>query len=858
MTPAHAPKWHSIVAIEVLKSLSDLTESEDGVRRVMDLLVEHTGAEVVALRLERQGHFPFEVHRGLSEEHARAEGDLRPGSASRCIGGKSSSEGDCRLECLCGHLLKGDADRSLPGMTPTGSFFTGSFQKIQPGPWMKTATLRDRCHAAGFQTHVLIPVRRNERVIGLMQLSDRREQVFSEEDLRFLEEFVQVVGPVLAMRQREAERHELQERLGIVLKSASAGIVRWNPETRALSWSEEVGPLFGIREGEKSPSLDLWLSSVHEGDRSFVEKSIRQQLVVGKVSEVSWRVLDRDGKVRWLAAMGRPETNGGEGGLSGYVWVVFDATKAHASEDLLATSQQNLEMALRAAHMGAWRLNIKSNQRVFDRITCRLLGLDPTSFQGTAEEFFGRIHPDDVAGVKSSLARTIETGEPYEVEYRVAREGGSWGVLCGRGRMVRDEKGAPDRIHGVVFDVTETRRLERERVELLEKLQHSRRLETLGTLAGEVAHDFKNFLAVILGNAGLLKKRAGADSPLLGLIEKIELSAEKANRVSMDLLGFSRKQSLEIRDVDLGQGLDNTLKQLPKLLGENVQLCVESTPEPMPFRGDLIQIERVIMNLATNARDAMPQGGKLTIRIERQPLSEEKARGMEMESFGADYARIEVRDTGTGMDEETAKRVFEPFFTTKEAGKGSGLGLAMAFGTIRQHGGSIHVETQPGQGSCFVIYLPLLAAPVSKPQAEVKEAVPAELQGFAGSETILVVDDEPEIRSIVREFLEMAGYRVFEAGDGEEALAVVDRERGAISLVITDVIMPKMGGVDMFVRLRQMNSRIKAIFMSAFPSDMVFFKGTLEGKQSFFTKPLQTMELMAEVRRCLDEAKTKG
>ena len=348
-----------------------------------------------------------------------------------------------------------------------------------------------------------------------------------------------------------------------------------------------------------------------------------------------------------------------------------------------------------------------------------------------------------------------------------------------------------------------------EQKELENRLRQAHKMEAVGRLAGGVAHDFNNLLTIIRGHSDLLADRVGDDSQKKS-VEQIHRAADRAVGMTRQLLAFSRMQVLQPRVLDLNNIISEMGKMLPRLIGEHIEYSFVPDPKVAPVKADPGQIEQVLMNLAVNARDAMPEGGKLVVRTSKVHFAASQA--TRHPSMGAgDYALVSVQDTGHGMSEETIAHIFEPFFTTKEGGKGTGLGLATVYGIVKQSGVFIWVDSAPGKGATFHIYLPAVDIAVEKQEAEGKvRSLPQ------GKETILVVEDEPAVRDLTVEFLRTAGYKVLEARDGADALEVAGRFSGKIDLLLTDMVMPRMSGKELANQLQSTRPETKVVIMSGY------------------------------------------
>jgi PAS domain S-box-containing protein len=446
------------------------------------------------------------------------------------------------------------------------------------------------------------------------------------------------------------------------------------------------------------------------------------------------------------------------------------------------------------------------------------------------------VHPDDRQKVVS-YNRRRQRGEavPDRYEFKGLRK---------NGEIVYIEASATGTTYqgeaiSLVFlrDVTERKSLE-------EQLLQAQKMEAIGTLAGGVAHDFNNILMALMGYANLLQMQMGQNDPSRVYVDQILASTAKAANITQSLLVFGRKQTMEMKPHKITTIVKDVEKLLQRLMPEDIELTIK-LGDDATVRADMTQIDQVLINLATNARDAMPKGGRLTIETGRVVIDEEFRK---IHGYGepGKYALVSVADTGTGIDEKTKERMFEPFFTTKEVGKGTGLGLSIVYGIVKQHSGYITVESEQGKGTFFHIYLPEVRAEVAP---ETKEAQP-DMQG--GTETILLAEDNLDIRRVTSHTLAISGYTVIEAADGRDAVEKFREHQDEIKLIILDVVMPEKNGKEAYEEIRTMRHDIKALFMSGYTSDVVFDKGVLAKALDYIAKPIAPNELLHKVRNILD------
>ncbi len=462
----------------------------------------------------------------------------------------------------------------------------------------------------------------------------------------------------------------------------------------------------------------------------------------------------------------------------------------------------------------------------------------------------GRLMTDlmPAKALKTALAKyreAVTTGENVTWEYE---DNFPKGVKIGEVTLcpVRDARGVCTNVVSTVHDVTSRKSAEREREELHAKVSLAHRMQALGTLAGGIAHDFNNVLSVILSYAEILSHEFASGEPLAEDVGEIRKAALRATEMTRQLLAFSHKQVLEPRVVDPTQALSSMTKMLTRLLGADIELTVIAPSSVANIRVDPTQLEQVLMNLAVNARDAMPQGGKLTIEIANVSLDADYVR-LHPGAIVGPHVVLAVSDTGIGMDRATQARIFEPFFTTKEKGKGTGLGLATVFGIVKQSGGSIWLYSEPGQGTTFKIYLPAIDAVADAPtDRSVSDVV------VTGSETILLVEDDEQVRQVARETLRRGGYRVLDASNGGEALLICEQHGAKIDLLLTDVVMPRMGGRQLAERLLAMRPQMRVLYMSGYTDDAIFHHGVLDSGAHYLQKPITPSTLLHKIRSVID------
>jgi PAS domain S-box-containing protein len=454
----------------------------------------------------------------------------------------------------------------------------------------------------------------------------------------------------------------------------------------------------------------------------------------------------------------------------------------------------------------------------------RICGFTPDEIVGMPDNIWlGRAHPGDAAQIEEAYQRLVVTGAPFEVEYRWQRQDGVWIWLCGHAVM-RTDADAPI-VDAVFTDITIQKRLE-------DQVRQLQKVEAVGQFTGGIAHDFNNLLAVILANDTLLLDGLAPDDPRRADAEGIMDAANRAAELTKQLLAFTRQHAFDPRVIDLNAAVIGAERMLRRVIGEDVDLVMTLADGLGNIRADAGLLEQVLINLVLNARDAMPEGGKLSIQTSSAP---------------GGRARLTVSDTGCGMGPDTKRRVFEPFFTTKASGKGTGLGLSTCAGIVKQAGGTISVDSEPGSGTVFEVLLPMVNADTNAVLPR-----PIAVGNYGGTETILVVEDEPGVRSLVHRMLSRVGYHVICARDGQEAFALLHSSDEPIDLVLCDVVMPDVAGPEIVIRVQARSPKTRALFMSGHTTHALVQNGSLRNGHPFIHKPFAPSALARKVREVLD------
>ncbi len=638
---------------------------------------------------------------------------------------------------------------------------------------------------------------------------------------------------VTDQRRAEADLRASEGLFRGAFEDTSVATVITDLDNRFVRVNAAFARLFGYSREEM---LERSMADItHPGD--LAESLARREALFRGESHFTQqkRYVHRDGHVLWCVTnvslvrddAGRPRL---------YVGQVQDITAQKQAETELRASEGRLRAFFDATTVAMVEVSPDARYLRANAAFYRMFGYSPEELPGLTVADV--VYPEDRDAVLAQYGR-VGQGETtsYEADRRYRRKDGS--SLWARVSVVaaRDEVGRPKLVTAVVVDMTERKKLE-------EQFRQAQKMEAVGRLAGGVAHDFNNLLTVINGYGQMLLDQLPSGDPARELVREMTGAGERAAGLTAQLLAFSRRTIVEPKVLDLNEVVSQSASLLRRLIGEDITLATALAPDLKRVKADPTQVEQVILNLAVNAKDAMPKGGKLTIETRRMRLREADKVAYPDLSPG-EYVQLAVSDTGTGMSDEVKTRLFEPFFTTKEPGKGTGLGLAVVHGAVKQSGGRVDVYSELGIGTTFKILLPA-AVGATGPRSQSVQIAPT------GAETVLLVEDEPAVRKFGRLALETQGYTVLEAVGGEDALRVAGRS-GPIHLLITDVVMPRMGGREVAEALRARHAGLKVLYVSGYTDDAVVRHGIVEATDAFLQKPFTPLALARKVRAVLDQ-----
>ncbi|MBN1570575.1 MAG: PAS domain S-box protein [Acidobacteria bacterium] len=638
-------------------------------------------------------------------------------------------------------------------------------------------------------------------------------------------------------KQAEKALRESEERFRLIAETIDEVFWIFDPEKGAMTYLSPVHErIWGYPREPLYKAGSTILDMIHPDDREQVISSLAA-IDAGQFFKREYRIIRPDGSIRYIRDRGFPVKDK-EGKLRFYVGVGQDVTEYRLAEEAIRESKDYLNQIINCIgdpifvkdREHKFTLVNKSFSAYFNASQEKLIG--DSSFGPTPEEL--------VKSIWEAEEEVFETGrESITEDNHKDRRGATRTLMTKKSPLTG--RGGDKQIIGVMRDITEYKQLE-------SQFLQAQKMEAIGILAGGVAHDFNNLLNVINGYSELVLDDLPQDSPIRKDLEQVREAGRRAASLTSQLLAFGRKQMLLPEVLNLNTVISEMNSMLRHMVGENIELTFIAQPDLRLVNADPGQIQQIVMNLVVNARDAMPQGGKLIIETSNVDLDEDYIRRHSMVNAGP-YVMLAITDTGLGMDAETQSHLFEPFFTTKQKGKGTGLGLSTVYGIVKQSDGFIWVYSEPGRGTAFKIYLPQTTMAMDvQVKREKPETAPR------GSETVLVVEDEAAVRELTVRILRERGYHVLEAADGQEALKLAHEYPGEIELVLTDVVMPAISGTTLVARLSAVRPKIKSLFVSGYTDNAVIHHGILEPNAAFLQKPFTMETLMRKIREVLSQS----
>ncbi|MEE2794371.1 MAG: PAS domain S-box protein [Pseudomonadota bacterium] len=685
------------------------------------------------------------------------------------------------------------------------------------------------------------------------------------------------IGTVIEARNVEEERQrdwaltETIERYRLVAKATRDAVWDWDFATNLVQWNDAVQELFGYTPGQVGAGADWWAATIHPDDRERVETSIHDVIEgTGSGWTDEYRFRRADGTFAHVLDRGYVIRN--EAGTAvRMIGAMLDLTDLRRSEALLRQSHERFQTAVSAVESIVWTNDPEGRMLGEQASWANLTGQSYDEYQGYG--WSAAVHPDDAKPTIAAWEKAVASKTMFVFEHRLRRGDGEWRTFAIRAVPWLDEDGEIREWVGVHTDVTQQRAAEqalrelnetleqRVAAEVLEReaaqdaLRQAQKMEAVGQLTGGIAHDFNNLLTVVMGNVNLALRSvqtSGGDPRLERILSGAQRGAERAASLTQRLLAFSRRQPLAPKPINVDKLVGGMSDLLYRSLGEMVKLEVISMPGLWRTEADPHQLEAALLNLAVNARDAMPMGGKLTIETSNAQLNDSYTM-RHAEVASGPYVCIAVTDTGEGMAREMLDKVFEPFFTTKEVGKGTGLGLSMVYGFIKQSGGHVKLYSEIGEGTTVRMYFPRLMHDAEPEEDTIPDGG---LETSRSGETILVVEDDDDVRSYTVDILRELGYRVLEAHDGPSALRLLARQSTPVDLLFTDVVMPDMSGSELATQAQLRQPELRVLFTSGYTRNAMLHGGRLESGVDFVAKPFTAEHLAQRLRDALDRGRT--
>lgn len=831
-----------VLAMQVLATLNRSNDITLLVKDILSLIKEATGIEAIGIRLHEGDDFPYYETDGLPDSFLETERYLcaRDG-AGEII---PDAAGNPLLECMCGNVLCGRVNPQLPFFTEGGSFWTNSTRELlaTTSEADLQAHTRNRCNAEGYESVALIPLSSGADIIGLLQLNDHRSGVFTEETIKSLEKVGASISIVVARKRMIDKVRESEVRFRTLANSGQALI--WTSKLdKACDYFNDIWLQFTGRTLEQELG-DGWVEGVHPEDLDRCIKTYVTAFDKHEAFSMEYRLRHASGEYRWLQDDGTPRYDS-TGNFRGYIGHCLDITASKRVEAEIHASRDLLHTIIESAPIRVFWKDTESRYLGCNSVFARDAGLSC---------------PEELIGKDDYQLRWRDQAELYHADDRLVMETNtpklgfeeSQTTPDGHPIWLRTSKvplcnaeGSVMGLLGMYEDITEHKRAEEEHEKLEVQLRQQQRLEIVGQLAAGVAHDFNNLLTGITGFTRFAIDSVSEGSQVKEDMEEVLKLAKRAADLTHQLLAFSRRQPQKPVELHINGLVSELAKMLGRVLGDHLKLQFELEATNDLVKLDPGQFEQVLVNLAVNARDAMPNGGALTIETANVKLDEEYTH-VHAGMLPGPYVMLAVSDTGCGMDAETLSHMFEPFYTTKGVGQGTGLGLATVYGIIKQHGGNISVYSEEGEGSTFKVYLPQV-----KNETEVIATTPA-VASFIGNETILVVEDDATVREVVRRNLSALGYQVFTAALPSLAEAVLEEHGDEITLLLTDIRMPECNGPQLYEALHKRYLRLRVLYMSGYTVNAIVDHDIIDLDAPYIQKPFTAEKLGEMVRYVLD------
>jgi len=845
------------ITISLLRLVGEADDVHGLIQNVCLLMREWSGCEAVGIRLKAGEDYPYCEARGFPPEFVQAENHLCAVDENGRV--VRDGTGNPIIECMCGNVICARFDPSLPFFTENGSFWSNCTTRLlaSTSEAERQARTRNRCNGDGYESVALIPLRHGTETLGLLQFNDRRPNRFTLADIHLYERLASNLALGLLQRQAAAELNASEEKYRALFENMHQGAFLQRADGELVDVNPAALRILGLSREEflgRTSDNPEWAVVREDGSPlPPPEHPSMRALATGEpvMRETAGILNARTGERVWLEVNAIPQFRNGEPKPFQVLVTIHDVTRRKMAEDALRQSEEQLSLVIDASTDGFWDWDIAGGQAYFSPRYYTMLGYTPGAFDGSYESWRSLVHPEDLVRTERAIQRHLEGSEPhYSIEFRMRAKDGSYRWILGRGKAVaHDAEGRVSRTVGTHSDITERKQAEDERERLHAQLVQSQKMESVGRLAGGVAHDFNNMLSVILGQAEMALERVPSEHPLHADLREIQKAAQRSADLTRQLLAFARRQTVSPKVLDLNETVVRMLKMLRRLIGENIELMWMPGPQLWEVKVDPSQIDQILANLCVNARDALGGGGRITIATKNARFDDAYC-DVHPGYTPGDYVMLSISDDGCGMDPLTMEHLFEPFFTTKEVGEGTGLGLSTVYGTVKQNNGMISVHSEEGAGSTFEIFLPRYVGKKKESPAPVKPSPST----ITAHETVLLVEDDAALLRMTASMLKALGYAVLPALSPGEALALAEAHQGEIHLLLTDVVMPEMNGRALAKRLLSLHPGIRRVFMSGYTAEIIAHHGAIEGGVHFLQKPFTLRTLQAKMaeasRRC--------
>ncbi|MBT9589172.1 PAS domain S-box protein [bacterium] len=645
--------------------------------------------------------------------------------------------------------------------------------------------------------------------------------------------------------QTEAVLRATEARTQLLIEAANVGLWEWDLISNEIYFSPEWKAQLGYAKHELPSRIEEWKSRLHPADLQVTMAAVQNCREGHRSScDIEFRLRHKDGSWRWILSQVNLVRNAA-GQAERMRGSHIDITRRRQAEDALCVSEERFKNAFQYSNIGMALTSPKGLIVQVNSRACHLLGYSESELSGMTIQDV--THPDDRdTDLRRQEQMVSGKLEAYTATKRYIHKHGQVVWALSATALVKDRTGHFAGLVWQISDMTEHRRAEEQRSQLEAQLHQAMKMQSVGRLAGGVAHDFNNMLGVILGHADLALGQLEPTQPSHGHLLEIREAARRSADLTGQLLAFASKQTVSPRPLDLNETIVNSLRMLRRLIGEDIQVTWRPADNLWLIKMDPSQLDQILTNLCINARDSISDVGRIDLSTTNHGIEADYCAG-NADALPGDYVRLSVNDNGCGMDKETLAQIFEPFFTTKNVATSTGLGLATVYGNVRQNRGFINVTSQPGRGTTFDIYLPR-----HRGEAGPSPQIPASKSDVRGQETILLVEDEPAILKLATRMLEAYGYTVLTANSPRRAIQIASEHAHLLDLLVTDVVMPEMNGRDLANTLATHCPRLKRLFMSGYPADVIAHHGLLDDGVFFIQKPFSSDSLASKVRQALD------